>query len=226
MSLIDAVKKGDVEECKRLIKKRKGVFGYPFGDHMSPLEIAILYDNKEMISLLKEHEVTTLSYAIHSLQNIDCDTTCEQLEFILKKFKVDLNDEEYFSNKSPLHTAIKSNSVKWVKFFLKKGTDPFIISKCPTGEYGSEYENLTAVDYAIKNPNIDIIEAISIAIVEKNIKFRAFLPLAHEYDTGSLFHRDYLPKDMFKLIFSHLRFKFYENYGEMYAVREENLEEK
>ncbi len=201
MSLFDAITDNDLEECERLIKSGVDV-NQESQDYntCTPLDLAIICDHKHIISLLQQNG-GKLKYLI---ERYAYDPRYDTMIFILKKIKIDSNNQDIYKGGCPLTLARKNDANKIFDLFLKCGIDPLKKRDDELNAYTSKFgsKKTNAIQNAFSYNRNDDILTIMKFLDERNTKTRITILAAREFDAGSLLHRDYLPLDMFRLIFA------------------------
>lgn len=233
MSLLGAVHENDIEKCEELIKNGACVdesYGqYPY---LSPYGLALFYGYDNIAIFLSTHTTTIIkpNMFYHLVEK----NYWKVIKFCLKNTKLFTNyiDE---NGRPLLHYAIEMGATESLNILLKYGTNPNIkniengiTSLCiaitaprPKKEilellleYGSNFSiydqhfNCTAFHYALKYGKKDMADLFRKHVEKRREKEYLVVFAAREFDAGSLLHRDYLPFDLFKLIFSQVWIKF------------------
>lgn len=246
MSLFDAIHKHDVEECERLAKlqadNEEGK--YRMKNYMlNPLGLALLYKYDDIVILLRKYGYNTLGAdAIDtfvendmialvrlyfekcnenpnfvnekgkSLLHIAIEQENVKIVKLLLKNGANPNIKEVVNDYTPLQQAIQANkpNSKIIKLLLKYGANPV------ESAYNEQGEIFNPFQLAIKRQKHEAIDLIAKGIKKQKQKEYLLILASREYDAGSLLHRDYLPKDMFVIIFSHAWEIFHFKYRKTY----------
>lgn len=201
MSLFDAIKNNDYDESARLIKKGADVNELSPTCGLAPLDLAIMGDRRDIVLLLRENGAKP-DYVMKKFTDFVRGENCDFLEFILNVFKINLEDKQYFAEISPLNTAICCNERDKVLLLLKYGANPLISGKCKRFEHTERcHAKINAFEFAILSGKTSILHLMTTFLIKKNNAKLMLTFMAREFDKNSLLHRDYLPLDMFRLIF-------------------------
>ena len=149
--LIKASESGDIAMAKKLIEHEVDIFTRN-DDDMTPLEIAVQYDHTEIVRLLLKNEPDDVVqddeyYQDHYNALLQAVTNGNiEIVRLLLNHGLDLNEGIENYEETPLIEAIEANQTKMVQFMLEQGADLA--------------ENLSSLEIAIKNGNIEIVRLL------------------------------------------------------------------
>lgn len=246
MSLFDAIHKHDVEECERLAKLKveytKNAY-HKKNYFLEPLGLALLYKYDDIVILLRKYGYNGIGVdaidtfveqnmiALVRLYFEKCDENPDfvnehgksllhiaieqenvKIVKLLLKNGANPNIKEVVNDHTPLQQAIQANepNSKIIKLLLKYGANPV------ESAYNEKGEIFNPFQLAIKRQKHEAIDLIAKGIKKQKQKEYLLILASRKYDTGSLLHRDYLPKDMFVIIFSHTWERFHLKYRKTY----------
>lgn len=153
--------------------------------------------------LLKKfnYDVNSITFQGKSLLHISVESVFLDMTAVLLKYganpNVVWNEQSFLDSGYCRSKKREEDRFSIIQLLLDYGANP--TNSETFHKIGRGYVN--SVDYVLKIRKVEAVAILSNHIGKQNkIKINLIL-MAHEYDEQSLLHRDYLPRDMLRLIF-------------------------
>ncbi len=168
-------------------------------DGNSLLGRSILNKNLQMAKLLLDYgaDCNYINTNGKSLLHLAVELDDPRFVKLLLKYEANPNIKDLISDQTPLcSVSIREEyNPKIIKLLMKHG------AIATASFYNSKGKHVTPFKLMIKRQKHEEIDFVMQAILERKINNHLLVLLSREFDAGSLIHRDYLPLDMFRLIF-------------------------
>lgn len=224
MSLFDAIHNHDIEKCAKLIEEKVQINNV-YQSYLTPLGLALLYEYDDIANLLRKNGASE-NYSMYTPWECVSRSDCYHcLKVYSRNPSFNPNQEIGYDGQTILHLAAAKPYKRAVKLLLKHGADPnqlddfggtplyramFVVKnngilklllKHGANPFASCPRSDNMFSYALFEKKINFVRIVSDFITKRNKRVKFLLLESREFDEQSLLHRDYLPLDLYRLIF-------------------------